>query len=308
MNARQLAALITLSAVWGASYLFIRIAVPAFGPFALMGSRVVLAALALGAILLASGRRAALRPHWRPLLVVGAVNAALPFTLIGAAELSITASLAAILNTTVPLFAALFGALLLGDRIRPKRAAGLALGMLGVVVLVGWSPLALTPRTLLAIGAMLASTVSYGFAGVYIKKRLAGIPPLTLAFGQQLGAAAWLTVPALLTRPAQTPPTASLVALGGLVLLSTTLAYLLFYYLIASAGPVKTLSVTYLVPLFGALWGALFLGERLTGGMLGGLAIILASVVLVNDVRMPWKWPAAVPVDATPVDEVRRAA
>jgi drug/metabolite transporter (DMT)-like permease len=308
MNARQLAALITLSAVWGASYIFIRIAAPAFGPFTLMGSRVALAALALGAVVLATRHRAVLRPHWRPLLVVGLVNAALPFTLIAAAELSITASFAVILNTTVPLFAALFWVVLLGDRIRPKRAAGLALGMAGVAVLVGWSPIALTPRTLLAIAAMLGSTVSYGFAGVYIKKALTGVPPLTLAFGQQLGAVAWLAVPALLSRPAAAPPALAVGALIGLALLSTTIAYLLFFYLIGSVGPVKTLSVTYIVPLFGSLWGALFLGEHLTAGMLGGLAIILAGVVLVNDVRLPWLWPAAVPVDATPPEPIRRAA
>lgn len=298
MNARQLTALFLLASVWGASYLFIRVAVPALGPFPLMGARVALASLALAAIVLATRQRVRLRPHVRPLLVVGAVNAGLPFTLIAAAELSITASFASILNATVPLCAALFGSVLLGERVRPKRAAGLALGIAGVAVLVGWSPVALTRSTLLAIAAMLAATVSYGFAGVYIRRSLAGVPPLTLALGQQLSAAGWLLVPALALRPAQAPPAVALWALAGLVILSTTIAYLLFFYLIGSAGPVKTLSVTYLVPLFGTLWGALFLGERPTGGMLGGLAIILLSVVLVNDVRLPVLRRRAVPVPA----------
>lgn len=296
MNARQLAALILLSALWGASYLFIRVAVPPFGPFALMGSRVALAAVLLGMVVLATRTRVALLPHWRPLLVVGAVNAALPFTLIAAAEMHITASLAVILNTTVPLFAALFSNLMTGEPIRPRRAAGLGLGVLGVAVLVGWNPMPLNTATLLAVLAMLGSTVSYGFAGVYVKRRLAGVPPLSLAFGQQLGAMAWLAVPALLARPGAVPPPVALGALGGLVVFSTTIAYLLFYYLVASVGPVKTLSVTYLVPIFGMLWGALFLGEQLTPGMLGGLGVILVSVVLVNDVRLPWIAPSANPV------------
>jgi drug/metabolite transporter (DMT)-like permease len=286
MGARDLLTLFALAALWGASYLFIRIGVPALGPLPLAAGRTALAALVLWVGLRALGRRPVLRPHARGLLVLGATNAALPFFLIGAAELHLTASLAAILTATTPLWAVIFSVLWLGERITLRRSAGLLLGGAGVAVLVGWSPVAPTGAVLASIAAMLVASAAYALSGVYAKQRLAGVPAATLAIGQQLGAVVWLAPPALWRLPAADPAPGALLALLALAVLCTALAYPLYFRLIASAGPTRTTTVTYLIPLFGMLWGVLFLGEAVTRGMLAGLACILVSIVLVNDVRV----------------------
>lgn len=282
MRARESAALFLLAALWGGSFLFIRVAAPALGPLPLAAGRVAIAALALWCVALARRQRHALRPYAGRLLVLGALNAAVPFALIGAAELRLTASLAAMLNATVPLWATLFAARWLGERVTPRRGASLVLGVAGVAVLVGWSPLALTVPTWLAIAAMLVATACYAAAGIYAKRRLAGVSSSTLALGQQLGALAWIVLPALWQAPRAEPTPAALGALLALALLSTTVAYVLYFHLIATIGPTRTTTVTYLIPVFGTAWGALFLGERVTPGSVAGLAIILASVLLMN--------------------------
>lgn len=293
MTPKDLAALFTLGALWGGSFLFIRLAAPALGPFPLAAGRVTLAALVLWLGLRAFGQRPRLRPYAARLLVLGALNASLPFALIAGAELHLTASLAAMLNATVPLWGAVFGVAWLGERVTPRRAAGLLLGVVGVGVLVGWSPVALTRTTVLSVAAVLVATCSYALAGVWAKRRLSDAPPTTLALGQQVGAAAWLVAPALWQLPSAPPTRTAVLALLALVLLSTTVAYVLYFRLIASVGPTKTNTVTYLLPVFGTLWGAMFLGETVTRGMVAGLALVLASVMLVNDVAIarvvPWR-------------------
>jgi drug/metabolite transporter (DMT)-like permease len=285
MRPRDLAALVVLAALWGGSFLFIRVAAPALGPLPLVAGRVVLAAVVLAAGTRALGRRAELRPYARKLLVLGAVNAAVPFGLIAFAELRLTASLAAMLNGTQALWGALFGVLWLGERVTVRRAAGLLLGVAGVGVLVGWSPVAMTREAAVSVAAMLVATCSYALGGVYAKRALAGVPSPTLALGQQVAAAAWLVVPALWRLPHAHPTGPAALALLALALLSTACAYLLYFHLIAAVGPTTTNTVTYLIPVFGTLWGALFLGERVSAGMLAGLACILGSVPLVHDAR-----------------------
>jgi drug/metabolite transporter (DMT)-like permease len=167
-----------------------------------------------------------------------------------------------------------------------RRATGLVLGVVGVAVLVGWSPIALTTRTLLSVAAVLVATCGYAASGVYTKQKLTGVPAPTLALGQQVAAAAWLLVPTLWQLPQAQPTRAALLALLALAVLSTTVAYLLYFHLIATVGPTRTTTVTYLIPLFGVAWGAMFLGEPVTAGMLVGLSCILGSIVLVNDVRL----------------------
>ena len=311
MRPRDLAILFALAAVWGASFLFIRIAAPAFGPFPLVFGRVVIAALVLGLGMLALRRPIGLRAHARKLLVLALLNAALPFSLVAAAELRLTASFAAILNSTVPLWGALFGVVWLGERIGVRRSMGLLLGLVGVAVLVGWSGIARTPADLLSAGAMLVATASYAAAGVYTKRELAGVPSATLALGQQVAAALWLALPALWQLPQTQPTQSAALALVALALLSTTIAYLFYFQLIASVGPTKTNTVTYLLPIFGTLWGVIFLREQVTANMLAGLALILGSVLMVNDVR--WRRRAAPrgASDRSPVDAealIRKAA
>ena len=300
MRLRELAAFLVLAAVWGGSFLFIRVAVPALGTFPLVAGRVLLAGLVLTVAVAVRRQRVDLR-RWAPgLLVVGALNAAIPFALISAAELVLPASLASVLNATVPLFTAVLSAAFLRERLAPRRIAGLLLGVVGVAVLVGWSPIALTTPTALGVLAMLLAACCYGAAGVYTKRRLAGAPASTLALGQQIAAGAWLLVPALVRLPHAHPTPTALAALAGLAVLSTALAYPLYFYLIARIGPTKTASVTYVVPVFGMTWGALLLGEPVTTGMLAGFLCIVASMALVTGL---WSgrlsMPARVPLDVT---------
>jgi drug/metabolite transporter (DMT)-like permease len=293
MKPGDLGTLLVMGALWGGSYLFIRIGVPELGPLPLMGGRVALAALILWLGLHAAGRRPVLRPHARPLLVIGLSNAALPFSLIAWAELRLGASLAAVLGATVPLFGALLSAIWLGERLTARRVGGLGLGLLGVVVLTGWSPMPLDGITLLAIGATLVASFSYAASGVYVRRRLGGIPAGTLALGQQLGAAVWLTIPALFFLPPAPPSGAALGAMGALATLSTALAFVLFFRMIERVGPTRTQTVTYITPAFGMLWGAVFLDEPITRGMLGGFGLVLAGMLLVNGAARSARWPPA---------------
>lgn len=298
MTPVDLGTLLLMGALWGGSYLFIRIGVGELGPLPLMGGRVALAALVLWLGLRAVGRRPVLRPHLRPLLVIGLSNAALPFSLIAWAELRLGASLAAVLGATVPLFGAALSAVWLGERLTTGRVLGLALGLVGVVVLTGWSPVPIDALTLIAIGATLTASFSYAVSGVYVRRVLGGIPAGTLALGQQLGAAAWLAIPALLLLPKAPPSTAALGAMGALAVLSTALAFVLFFRMIDRVGPTRTQTVTYITPAFGMLWGAVFLDEPITRGMLGGFGLVLAGMLLVN-----WRKPGVRPVPRLPARE-----
>lgn len=287
MGARDLGALILLAALWGASYIFIRVAVPALGPFVLMGARVALAsgALALYAVILARGMPK-FRARWKEFLIVGATNSAIPFTLIAAAEIELTASLAAILNSTTALFAAVVAAVWIGESLTVRKAVGLLLGFAGVVVLVGWDPVQLNGAVLLAVGAMLAASLSYAVGGVYVKRTFAGVSPLAMTIGQQGAAAAILLPLAAASLPGEAPPLPAALSALALALLCTAVAYLLYFRLIENVGPTKTLAVTFLIPVFGLLFGAVLLDEPVGLGTLVGFAIISYGVALVTEIRL----------------------
>lgn len=287
MKPRDLALLFLLAAMWGGSFLFIRVAAPALGPLALMAARVLLAAAALLVYAASIRRLPSLRTRWKGYLLLGTVNAAIPFTLIATAELRLTASLAAILNATTPLFAAVIAAVWLREPITARRALGLALGLVGVAVLVGWSPLRLDGAVLLAIVASLGGALAYAAGGVYAARAFTGTPPLTLAIGQQLGAGVVLLPLAATRLPTRPPSSGVVLAFLALTLLATAVGSLIYFRLIASVGPTKTLTVTILVPCFGLLWGTLFLREPVGLGTLAGLAIVLCSVTLVTGLRLP---------------------
>jgi len=285
MGTRDLGALVILGALWGASFIFIRVAVPALGPFVLVDLRVLLAAAALVLYAVIASSLPKLRSNWGRFLVLGGFNAALPFTLIAAAEINLTASLAAILNATTPLFAAVVAAVWIGEVLTPKRVGGLLLGIVGVAVVVGWTPVALSPVVVLSVGASLVAALSYGLGGVYAKRAFPGVPPLGMAIGQQAAAGLLLVPPAAATLPGEAPSLAVVLSLLSLSLLSTALAYLLYFRLITSVGPTSTLTVTFLVPVFGLLFGALFLEEPVGVGTFVGLGVILSSVALVTGIR-----------------------
>jgi len=284
VNARELGALILLGALWGASFLFIRVAVPVLGPFVLMELRVGLAAVALALYAAALARTPELRARWKQFITIGTLNAAVPFSLIATAEIHLTASLAAILNSTTALFAPLVAAAWIGESLVPRQVVGVVSGILGVAVLVGWDPISLNGAVLLSVGAVLAASFSYALGGVYAKRTFAGVPSITLAIGQQAAAAALLLPLAVATLPGELPSEAVALSVLGLALLCTAAAYLLYFYLIRSVGPTKTLTVTFLIPVFGLLFGVLLLGEPVGIGTLIGLGVILTSVALVTGV------------------------
>ena len=251
-----------------------------------MELRVRLAALMLAPFAVALGRMPEVRSRWRQFLVLGLLNAAVPFTLIAFAEIEITASLAAILNSTTVLFSALVAAAWIGDPLTGQKIFGVVLGTTGVTVLLGLDPLPLNGPILLAVGASLGAALSYAISGTHIRKAFAGVRPLTLAIGQQSGAALLLLLPAAATLPGEAPSLPVALSALALAVLCTAVAYLLFFTLIANVGPTSTLTVTFLAPGFGVLFGVLLLGEPVGLGILAGLAIILLSVALVTGISL----------------------
>ncbi len=280
MRRRDVAELLALAALWGASFLFMRVAVPAFGPVALAFLRVFGAALMLVPLLAARGELASLRRHWRPIAVVGFVNSALPFLCFAYAALTINAGVSAIFNSATPLFAAIVAWLWLGDRMTPLRVLGLAIGFAGVLWLGADKAGFGADGSASAITACQLATMSYGIAPSLTKRHLSGVAPLAVAAGSQVAAAVFLAVPAALAWPAVAPSASAWLMMALLAFLGTGLAYLLYFRLIANAGPANAVAVTYLIPIFAVAWGGLFLGERLTLPLIAGCAVIFVGTAL----------------------------
>ena len=274
-------ALLFLAALWGGSFLFMRVAAPVLGPVWLIEVRVLIAGLVLLPLLAQRRQLPSLRRHWRLLLWVGCLNAALPFTLLAYSSVYLTAGMTSILNATVPIFAALIGFLVYAEPLDRARGLGVVLGFLGVVVLVG-GPQEGGVLPLLPIATGLAAAVSYVFAANMAKRRLMQVPALVFVTGSQLGAAVALLPLLPFFPPPQLPDLTVVSAVFALAVFSTSLAFLIYFQLIREVGPTRTLTVTYLIPVFAILWGALLLGETLTLNMLLGGALILLGVALAN--------------------------
>ncbi|MET0210069.1 MAG: DMT family transporter [Burkholderiaceae bacterium] len=282
MRPRDLLELVALAALWGASFLFMRVAAADFGAVALSGVRVAGAALFLVPLLAMRGQLGALREHAGTIALVGITNSALPFLAYSFAALSITAGLSSIFNATTPLWGAVIAWWWLGDRPTRSRMLGLALGFAGVLGLA-WDKASFKPGAEAsgwAVLACLAATLLYGWSANYTRKRLGGVPPLALATGSQLSAALVLAVPTGWWWPATTPSPASWTAAAMLAVVCTGMAYLLYFRLIARLGPARALTVTYLIPVFAVAWGWLLLRETLTTAMLIGGAVILLGTAL----------------------------
>lgn len=287
MRRTDILCLLALAALWGASYLFMRIGAGEFGAQTMAGARAAGAALLLLPVAVArrADSLASLRRDWRPIALVGMSNCALPFLLFGYAALSINASLSAIFNAATPLYAAIIGWLWLRQRIATAHALGLALGFAGVAWLV-WDSAGFRHggTSLLPVLACISATMLYAFSAHYSKQRLAHVAPLTVAAGSQLASAVVLAMPAIIWRPAAMPSTSAWLALLGLTCASTALAYVLFFQLIARVGAARTMAVPFLVPAFGVLWGVLFLGEVFTARMALGSALIVAGTAVTTGI------------------------
>ncbi len=283
MRPADLIRLILLAAIWGGSFLFVRMAVGAIGPLWLTELRVGIAAAAMLIYARASGFQLNPRQHWRPYLALGVLNTALPWALYAWSGKYIGASYMAILNAAAPWFAAICGAIWLGERMSWRKSLGLGLGMCGVALLVGFGPIAASPEVLLAVLACISATACYALAGVYVKKRTGTLAPRALTVGS-LVAASLVVMPFL---PAL-PPAAAFtwqvtIAVLGISLLCSAAAYLIYFRLIADIGPTRTFTVTFLIPVFGTLWGSLFLGEPVGMSTLaGGAAIVIATALVLE--------------------------
>jgi drug/metabolite transporter (DMT)-like permease len=275
-------ALLALSALWGGGFLFVRIAVPEFGPFALVATRVLLA----GLLMLAwTAARGGVPPFWRrgrDYLVLSAVNVAIPFTLSSWALLTVSASLAAIIMATVPFFTAPLAAFRLRAMPTPRQILGLLVGFVGVTILVGFGSVAIAADSLAAIGALLATAFFYAVGGIYTARKFTGVSPIESTIGQQFGALVLLLPFALVFPPQGVPSPAAIFSLLLLTVFATLVAYLLFFRLISAVGPTLTAMTAYLIPLFGVVWGVLLLGETVGPATVVGMAVILAGVLLVT--------------------------
>lgn len=272
--------LLTLAAIWGSSFLFMRLGAHEFGPVVLAALRVAGAALLLLPLLGARQGLAELRSDWQALSVVALLNSALPFALFSYAALSITAGLSSILNATTPLWGAIVAWLWLRQGLSPLRVLGLLLGFAGVAFLA-WEQASFKPGgSGFALLACLAAALSYGIAASYTKKRLAHVSPLAVATGSQLYAALILAAPAALLWPAAAPSATAWMGAGLLAVLCSALAYILYFRLMLRIGPTNTIAVTFLIPGFAVLWGWLFMGEAFTLRMAIGCAIVLAGTAM----------------------------
>ena len=274
-----------LSSLWGSSFLFMRLGASEFGPLPTAGLRVTLASLFLLPILLQQGQWPALRQHWQAILLAGVVNSAVPFALYSWAVLHITTGLTSILNATVPLFGALVALVWLGERIQGMRWLGLVLGFAGVALLAWRAPggaagMQAGGAVPGAIGACLLASVFYGIGASYARRYLGGISPLATATGSQLGAALVLALPMLWCWPAQAPSLQAWGAVVAMAVLCSGIAYILYFRLIAHAGPSRAVAVTFLAPVFALVYGSLFLQERVTLWMLGcGLVVVCGTLL-----------------------------
>ena len=274
--------LVALGAIWGASFLFMRIAAPSLGPFATAFARLALGGLALLAWFRWTGFEVDFRRHWKPFLAIGVLNSALPYVLYSFAAMHAPVPVLAITNATTPMFSLAFGALLAGERVSPGRLLGLALGVAGVALIVGPQMHGAGPLFPWAIAASLLACCSYGLTGVTAQRFSKSVPSNAIAAGSQL-MAALLIVPLLPTLPPTGPWTpAVIVCTLALGLLASAVALVLYFRLVADCGATRALSVTYLVPLFGVLWGWLVLDETLPADALLGGVLVLAGTALVT--------------------------
>ncbi len=292
MNARQLLMLLSLAAIWGASFLFMVIATPEFGAIALIEVRVVLAALVLLPIWWwREGKQQwpNVKRHVGPIVWVGLLNSAIPFVLFAYSVLFVTGGVAAVLNSTAPIYGALVAWIWLQQRLSRSAALGLAVGVAGVAILVSGELLGLggsghQEAKLFGVLAAAFAPVLYGIAANITAVKLNNVSALSITTFSQVAAAVLLAPLALLYLPSEMPSNTAWWCALVLAVFCTSLAYLIYFQLISEIGSTRAITVTFLIPLFGTLWGALFIGERLSLTMMVGMGVILLGTALVTGV------------------------
>jgi drug/metabolite transporter (DMT)-like permease len=293
MSSANVIKLLVLAAIWGASFLFMRIAAPVLGPVAVVTARLVLGALFLLGVALIQRRSLDFKAHWKHFLILGFLNTAFPFTLFAYAAQTLPASLLSILNSTAPIFGMVLSALWLRTAFTWKSGSGLALGVVGVAVLVGLDTQNLTPAASLAIAAGLLAAFCYGLASTYAKQA-ESVDGFSNAHGSLWASVLFILPAAPIFPPVHEPSTVVILAVLGVGILSSGLAYLLYFDLIEKVGVGPALSVGFLIPVFGVMWGALFLHEHIGLQTVLGGAIVLVGTALITgfDPRTLFRKPA----------------
>lgn len=287
MSPKYFAEMILLAALWGASFMFLRVATPEFGAIVLIEIRVLIASLFLLPIWWLRERSessASVVQNWRGLILLGALNSAIPFVLFAYSTLSITGGLASILNSTAPIWAALVAYLWLGKGLSISALVGMLLGLAGVAVLVSGSTSGEAPGIRLGAAAALSATLFYGIAANYASVKLSGVTSLTIATFSLVAATLLLSIPALLSLPDTAISTRAWLAVLAMGIFSTGLANILYFRLIANVGSTRAITVAFLIPIFGTLFGVIFLNETVTLAILTGAAIVLCGTALVTGV------------------------
>ena len=280
--------LISLSAIWGASFLFMRIIVPSLGVLPSAFFRVFFSSIGLFALLATLRFSINFKGKLGVLLLLGIVSSGIPVVMYSIAAQVLPAGYSAIFNATTPLMGVLIGALFFSEKLTANKAGGVVFGLAGVAVLTRTGPVTLTLPVLLGAAACLVATSCYGLTGFLTKRWISdqgGLDSKLVATGSQLGATALLLPPFLFnvstSPPASWGSTGVWLAIAGLSFICTSLAYIMYFRLIADIGPVKSLTVTFLIPLFGVLWGVIFLHEQITLAHLAGGTLIAIALWLV---------------------------
>lgn len=280
MNLSDFARLILLSAIWGGSFLFLRIAAPEFGPFPLIWTRVAGAVLVLSPLLASKQVRRELRENVGHLVVIGIFNAVLPWSLLAYAILSLEAGFTSLLNAATPIFAALVGLVWLRQPLTRWQILGLVLGLSGVAILSG-DQLSFRPGgSGWAILAALAAAASYGFISQYTTCYLSHVSTRSLTMGNLIAATVIITPMAWWTMPESIPSSPAIWSAAGLALLSTAVAFLLLFQILSRAGATATTTVTFIIPVFAMLFGALVLDEKVTLRIGLGMLLVFVGAAL----------------------------
>jgi drug/metabolite transporter (DMT)-like permease len=280
MKISDLLELVLLAAIWGASFLFTRIAAPVLEPVLLIELRVLLAGLALLILSIRCHLLAEIKKQLITLFLVGCFNSAIPFLLFAYASLYLPVGFSAILNATAPLLGTIVNFIWLREKLTLSKFGGLIIGFAGVTVLVGWTNITVTSFFVFSIIAGLLATLLYAIAASWIEQNLSGVPPLAIATGSQISAALFLLPITPFFLPPKIPSMKVMLVTLALALFSTALAYLLYFRLIKNVGVSKALTVTYLIPLFAMLWGAIMLKEAITPSMIIGCSFILTGIAI----------------------------
>ncbi|WP_087017130.1 DMT family transporter [Thaumasiovibrio subtropicus] len=278
--------LLLLAFIWGASFLFMRVSVPSLGPAVLILGRVGSAALTLWIVAMLLKRKMPPVARWRHFLVIGLFNAALPFMLYAFAAQTVTASLLSILNATAPLWGTVITAVWFKQKVSAKVLVGLFVGLLGVAILVGFDPVMVDKHAYIAAAAAVCAAMSYGIGATYAQTA-PKLSPEQNAHGCLWAASLWV-LPLTWFMPINTPPS-GLVVLNVLLLgiVCTAVAYLILFHLITEIGASSTLTVTFLIPVFGVLWGNVFLDEPIGFHTVIGAIVTLIGTALVTGFRLP---------------------